>query len=255
MKSYAVRNGVKPEITTAEESTIGLGVDDEGAIFYNTDTDLIRTWDGTAFNTASGEAYQKVHVINQGSLGLDSQPPTYNPGAPTLLWGSGVSSDYGSWAIPASATAGSKIYKDTNSAAWSWGELSCFIHASPTGLPAGSYQLSVYATLLGAVAQAGDSVNVVWAVDKVNSGGNRVSHATSPVTAINMGGGSSPTPVTLDVSGNGNWQFQETFNSVQLDHWVQIAVGLNFYNTSTGSFADESSWSWSWRLDYIGPTS
>jgi len=52
MKSYAVKNGVRPTITTAEEGTIGLVAGDKGAIFYNTDTDSLRTWDGAAFQNA-----------------------------------------------------------------------------------------------------------------------------------------------------------------------------------------------------------
>ena len=41
MKSYGIRNGVRPTITTAEEGTIALTAPDKGAIFYNTDTDSL----------------------------------------------------------------------------------------------------------------------------------------------------------------------------------------------------------------------
>ena len=54
MKSYAIKNGVRPTITTAEEGTIALVAGDKGAIFYNTDTDSLRTWDGTAFQDVGG---------------------------------------------------------------------------------------------------------------------------------------------------------------------------------------------------------
>ena len=53
MKSYGIKNGVRPTITTAEEGTIALTAPDKGAIFYNTDTDSLRTWDGTAFQNVS----------------------------------------------------------------------------------------------------------------------------------------------------------------------------------------------------------
>ena len=54
MKSYGIRNGVRPTITTAEEGTIALVAGDKGAIFYNTDTDSLRTWDGSAFQNVGG---------------------------------------------------------------------------------------------------------------------------------------------------------------------------------------------------------
>ena len=57
MKSYAIRNGVRPTITTAEEGTIALVAGDKGAIFYNTDTNSIRAWDGTAFQDVGSDPF------------------------------------------------------------------------------------------------------------------------------------------------------------------------------------------------------
>jgi len=53
MKSYNIRNGVRPSITTAELSTIGLVAGDKGAIFYNTDTDALIVWSGSEFKNVS----------------------------------------------------------------------------------------------------------------------------------------------------------------------------------------------------------
>jgi hypothetical protein len=73
MKSYAIRNGVRPTITTAEEGTIGLVAGDKGAIFYNTDTDSLRTWDGTAFqDVGSAASLQAVtDVGNTTTLNIE----------------------------------------------------------------------------------------------------------------------------------------------------------------------------------------
>jgi hypothetical protein len=68
MKSYGIRNGVRPTITTAEEGTIALDAVDKGAIFYNTDTDSLRTWDGSAFQNVGGSGGEKDFVAT-GAIG------------------------------------------------------------------------------------------------------------------------------------------------------------------------------------------
>jgi len=68
MKSYGIRNGVRPTITTAEEGTIALVAGDKGAIFYNTDTDSLRTWDGSAFQNVGGSGGEKDFVAT-GTIG------------------------------------------------------------------------------------------------------------------------------------------------------------------------------------------
>lgn len=68
MKSYGIRNGVRPTITTAEEGTIALTAPDKGAIFYNTDTDSLRTWDGSAFQNVGGSGGEKDFVAT-GTIG------------------------------------------------------------------------------------------------------------------------------------------------------------------------------------------
>jgi len=71
MKSYAIKNGVRPTITTAEESTIALVAGDKGAIFYNTDTDSLRTWDGTAFQDVGGTGADPVVVDMATGINID----------------------------------------------------------------------------------------------------------------------------------------------------------------------------------------
>lgn len=94
MKSYGIRNGVRPTITTAEEGTIGLVAGDKGAIFYNTDTDSIRVWDGTAFQEAvPAEATPGLQAVtdvgNTTTLGIEAL--TYNGLYAKLFGTSGVS--------------------------------------------------------------------------------------------------------------------------------------------------------------------
>tara|TARA_R110000868_G_scaffold9742_4_gene47966 strand:+ start:4488 stop:6869 length:2382 start_codon:yes stop_codon:yes gene_type:complete len=67
MKSYGIKNGVRPTITTAEEGTIALVAGDKGAIFYNTDTDSLRTWDGSAFQDVGGGGTRDF--VATGSIG------------------------------------------------------------------------------------------------------------------------------------------------------------------------------------------
>ena len=69
MKSYGIRNGVRPTITTAEEGTIALVAGDKGAIFYNTDTDSLRTWDGSAFQNGGGGGAGERDFVATGTIG------------------------------------------------------------------------------------------------------------------------------------------------------------------------------------------
>jgi hypothetical protein len=70
MKSYGIRNGVRPTITTAGEGTIALVAGDKGAIFYNTDTDSLRTWDGSAFQDVGGGGGTVLYELaTDGNIG------------------------------------------------------------------------------------------------------------------------------------------------------------------------------------------
>lgn len=83
MKSYAIKNGVRPTITTTQEGSIGLVYSDKGAIFYNTDTDSLRTWDGTTFNDAGGDV--SMFIPKQGGTFTNEDGTTFANDVITLV--------------------------------------------------------------------------------------------------------------------------------------------------------------------------
>ena len=138
---------------------------------------------------------------------------------------------------------------ETTAGAWAPGSISCFIHGGHA-LPAGNWRLSVYAQIHAPALNSGTTLMAVkYAVDTLAAPALNVSFPSTTAAATRRTGTSYV--VTLDTSGRGNWQFHDTFNiGDPLDLEDMVGVGLSFYREAETMV--ESSWSWSWRLQYLG---
>ena len=190
-----------------------------------------------------------IFQINEGALGSNTFAPDYNAAALTngYCWGVGSKANWSAWTPIISPTATSDYVMDTTAAAWHPGSISCFIPGGYT-LPAGSWRLSVYAQIHIPSLNSGQ-VSMKYAVDSLTAPGLSTSY-TNPTVASTLRTGQSYL-TTLDATGRGNWQFHDTFSvagAVGLED--MIGVGLSFYREAEN--IPEASWSWSWRLQYIG---
>ena len=191
-----------------------------------------------------------IFQINEGSLGSQYAPPDYNdaslPGA--YCWGFGSKANWSSWAPILTSASTSDYIMETTAGAWAPGSISCFIHGGHA-LPAGNWRLSVYAQIHAPSLNTGQQMRVKYAVDTLTAPALNVSFPSTTAATTRRTGTSYI--VTLDGTGRGNWQFHDTFNiGDPLDLEDMVGVGLSFYREAETMV--ESSWSWSWRLQYLG---